>query len=271
MTEQRKKIEESVDFIKNEMPKNFKPSIAVITDKEIPLPQGFKVLGKIPVSDTEHGGDFILGKYSNRDTIIIKGRIHFYDGFSMREIAHFIYVLKELGVKKIISIDEAGHLNPRFKCGELALVYDHINLTGDNPLIGENDDKLGIRFPDMSNAYDRDTFEKAYKIFQNQKVKINESVYIGLIGPETETEAEARFYREIGGDVAGYSFIPENIAAVHSETKFLGICLITRELLADKMAEDNSSEEELEKFKNENLKKAIKELNKIYGDLIKNL
>jgi purine-nucleoside phosphorylase len=271
MTEQRKKIETSVDFIKNEIPKNFKPSIAVITDIGIPLPAGFKVTGKVPVSDTDRSGDFIFGKFSGKDVIIIKGRLHFYDGFSMRDIAHYIYVLKYIGVKKIISIDEVAHLNPRFNCGELALVYDHINLTGDNPLIGENDEKLGIRFPDMSNAYDKDLFDKVYKIFQDKKVKTNDSVYIGSIGPETETEAEARFYRDIGGDVAGYSFIPENIASVHSETKFLGIGLITREIVADKMAESVIPEEEMEKSKTINLKKAIMELNKIYGELLKKL
>ena len=166
----------------------------------------------------------------------------------MRDLGHVIYTIKELGIKKIISVDEAGHLNPRFKCGELALIYDHINLMGGNPLIGENDDNLGFRFPDMSNPYDEVLFYKVRDLMNTESILPNESVYVGTMGPASETEAEARFYREIYGDVTGYSLVPENISAVHAEMKFTAIGLITRELVADRMVNDKSTiEREREK------------------------
>jgi len=133
----------------------------------------------------------------------------------------------------------------------------------------ENDDELGLRFPDMSNAYDMGLFEIAYSIFQDNRMKMSESVYLGVIGPESETEAEARFYREIGADVVGYSLVPEDITAVHSKLKFLGIGLITRELIADKMLEDESTEAEKEKLRKKHLKKCETLLNKIIGSIIK--
>jgi len=277
MTEQRKLILESADYIKKISPKNFKPTIAVITDKDYKLPSYLKIIQKIklaeippfistPEEDPE--GKIIFAKSGNKDIIIIHGRIHFYEGYTMRDIGHFIYVLRYLGIKKIIGTDEAATLNPRYSPGDIALLYDHINLMGDNPLIGENDEELGIRFPDMSDAYSKELFAKAYKIFQKHQLKINESVYIGVIGPESETDAEAGFYREIGSDVCGYSIVPENITAVHAKVKYLGISLLCRELIPDKMREDKSDSKEKELLKQKNLKVANEKLNKILKDII---
>lgn len=252
MTEQKKKVLISKKYLDKFIPVNFRPEIAIITGSDYKLPSFLKILKKIkldsipPVMEMKDNITryFIFAKYGSKNIVIINGRYHFYEGFTMRELGHYIYLLKVLGVKKIISIDEVANLNPRFSPGEIALIYDQINLMGDNPLIGENDDSFGIRFPDMSDAYSSDLFKKIYKILQNLKIKINESVYLGLIGPESETEAEARFYREIGSDIAGYSLIPENISAVHAGMKFSGIGLITRDIIADKIAEDNSTEAE---------------------------
>jgi purine nucleoside phosphorylase len=123
----------------------------------------------------------------------------------------------------------------------------------------------------MSNAYDVEQFEVAYSVFQDKSMKMNESVYLGTIGPETETEAEARFYREIDSDVVGYSLVPENITAVHNNIKFLGIGLITRELIADIMLEDESTDAEKEKSRKKYLKKCEVELNKILGSILKKI
>jgi purine-nucleoside phosphorylase len=142
---------------------------------------------------------------------------------------------------------------------------------GDNPLIGENDSELGIRFPDMSNAYDKNEYSKIYKVIRNKKIKINEAVYIGTIGPETETEAEARFYREIGADVTGYSLVPEDITAVHAGISYCAIGLISRNLVADKMMEDTRTEKDKEKDQKENLKKSLKILSKIIKEIIEKL
>lgn len=272
MTEQKRRILESVSAIREKMPPGFKPAIAVIAETNYKLPGGIKILKKISYrnippkfdfADTAEGGSFCFARSGKTDMLFLKGRHHYYDGYSMRDIGHIIYTLRLLGIRKILSVEEVAHLNPRFSCGELALIFDHINFMGDNPLIGENDDSLGVRFPDMSDAYSRDVYRRMYKVFQDNKVRINESVYLGIIGPQTETEAEVRFYRDIGSDVLGYSIAPENISSVHCGIKFAAIGLITRELIADKMLEDKRSIAELDKFQSKYRKIAQAELNRI--------
>jgi purine-nucleoside phosphorylase len=280
MTEQRKKILETVAYLKKLLPANYKAGLALIVEENYKLPRDIKVIKRINLRDVPSTYDkdncdnsmyLLASKIGNVNLFVLKGRLHFYDGIKMRDIGHFIYTLNYLGVDKILSVDEVGMLNPRFKCGELALIYDHINLMGDNPLIGENDNDLGIRFPDMSNAYDENILRKMKRVFMDNKEVINESVYLGIIGPESETEAEARFYREIECDVLGYSLVPENITAVHARTKFAGIGLITRELIADKMKADTSTEKEREKERIKYFKKAEGALNNILTALIKTL
>lgn len=251
MSKQKQQILESVKYIKQYFPPKFSPEIAVIGEIDYKLQANFNVLKQISFNNIppHFNYDYIMDsrtlclcKHKTKDLIIVNGRLHYYEGVSMRDIGHWIYVLKFLGVRTILSIEDVATLNPRYKCGELALIYDHINLMGNNPLIGENDEELGVRFPDMSNAYDNKKFTSIHSFLLEQKIKINESVYIGLIGPASETAAEARFYREIGADVVGYSIIPENIVSVHSNVKFAAIGLIVRELIADKMMEDESTE-----------------------------
>ncbi len=280
MTKQKEKILISANFLKENFPKRFSPKAAIISEKDFGIENNFKILGgidyrKIPphfeCTKAINPGKILFARSGSKDLIIFSGRLHFFDGFSMREIGHFIYVLKQLGVNTILGIEEAGLLNPRFKCGEIALVYDHINLMGDNPLIGENDAMLGLRFPDMSNSYDKNIYAKIFKIFQDNKIKVNEAVYLGTIGPESETEAEARFYRDIGSDVVGYSIVPEDIAAIHGRVKYCAICLLTRELIADKMMEDSRAEKQKEKDKKDSLKKSLMVLNGIIKDIIEKI
>lgn len=280
MTEQRKKILETVIYLKQNLPSNHNAKLALIIEDKYKLPESIKILKKINLREApvtfnketcNNNLHLLLAKSGNLSFLILKGRLHFYDGVEMRDIAHFIYCLKYLGIDKILSIDEIGYLNPRFKCGEISLIYDHINLMGDNPLIGENDNELGIRFPDMSNAYDEKLFEKTSAVFRENKIKTNEAVYLGIIGPESETEAETRFYREIGSDVLGYSLIPENITAVHAKIKFVAIGLITRDLIADRMLVDTSTEKEKELINIKNYKKAEGLLNKILVQILKSI
>ena len=268
MATQRKKIIDTVNLLKKQFPAGYKASLSLIIENNYKLSKTFKILKSINLNNNRK---MLLAKCGDKNIIILKGRLHFFDGFSMRDISEIIYVLKYLGINKIISVDEAGQLNPRFNCGELALIFDHINFMGDNPLIGENDDELGVRFPDMSNAYSPELFLKAFNVFQNNKIKINESVLLGIIGPESETEAEARFYRYTGSDILSYSIVPENITAVHCGIKFLGIGLLSRELIADKMKDDTTSEKVKNALQQKNLKKANELLNKIILPLIKNL
>ncbi len=279
MSEQLEKINQTTGIIKNKFPKKFRPEVALIIEKNFELLSGFRILCEITYDKIFPGeenlkrnaGKIIFATCGNKEVIILKGRFHFYEGISMRDIGHMIYVLRYLGIKKIISVDEVGHLNPRFSCGEIALIYDHINLMGDNPLIGKNENELGLRFPDMSNAYEKGLFGKIFRILQENKIRINESVMLGVIGPESETDAEARFYREIGADVAGYSMIPENITAVHAGLSFAGIGLITRELVADKMMEDERSEKQKIKDQKESLNIAVRELGKILREIVKKI
>ncbi|HMQ69174.1 MAG TPA: purine-nucleoside phosphorylase [Ignavibacteria bacterium] len=278
MSEQINNIKTSAGFIKNKFPKNFKPVTGIVSESNFNIFGEFKVLSEIDFSDIP--GFNVSGKGSGKvlfarskgikssDVLIYKGRLHYYEEASMRDIGHTVYVMKYLGVKKLISVDESGHLNPRYNCGEIALIYDHINLTGDNPLIGRNEDELGLRFPDMSNAYNKELHEKIYKILQERQIRINDAVILGISGPQSETEAEARFYRDIGADVVGYSMVSENIASVHCGIKFAGIGIITRELVADVMLEDQRSEIQKNKDKKNSLKKAEKIMEKLIADII---
>lgn len=276
MSEQLEKIKQTSALIKHKFPKKFRPSAALIIEKNFEILSGFRILGEIGFDEIfsqdeilkRNAGKIIFADCGGRDVIVYSGRFHYYGGIQMRDIGFMIYVLRYLGVKKIVSVDEVGHLNPRFSCGEISLVYDHINLMGDNPLIGKNESELGLRFPDMSNAYDKSLYKKIYRIFQENMIRINESVMLGAIGPESETDAEARFYREIGADVVGYSMVPENITSVHAGLSFAGIGLITRELIADKMMEDERTDIQKIKEQKENLNKALKELGKIISRIL---
>lgn len=279
MSEQLEKILLSSEFIKNKFPRKFKPETALIVERNFDVLSGFKILDEINFEEIppkfeieiKGAGKILFASAGKKDILILKGRYHFFGGLSMRSIGHVIYVLKYLGIKNILSVDEVGTLNPRYNCGDLALIYDHINLMGDNPLIGRNENKLGLRFPDMSNAYDKSLFNKIYKVLQEDMIKINESVYMGITGPQSETEAEARFYREAGADVVGYSIVPEDITAVHCGINFAAIGLITRDLVADRMLEDERSENKKNKDQLNSLKDAEKNLDKVLKKIIKEM
>lgn len=273
MTEQKKRISESTEYIRSRSPFKKEPLSALVTYKNPFFLREFSTKKKLKYADippfisgegNTNEGEFIFGKLNNstKGIYILNGRYNFYNGYKMRQVSHPIYVLKELGVKTVILIDEVGFLNPRFEAGGTALIYDHINLMGGNPLIGENDASLGPRFPDMSNAYDGKLYKKTETYLKEKKFSFYPSVYLGLTGPETETESECRFYREIYSDVLGYSLIPENIAAVHCGLKCLAFGMISRELVADRLKEI-SDEERLK-----NRVAAEKKLSKIIKDII---
>lgn len=260
MTEQKRRITESADYLKAKSPFNKMPSFAVVTYANPSFLKEFKISKRVNYLDIPPAfaggngnlqGETIFASYKSVNFIILNGHINYYDGYEMRDAAHGIYVLKALGVKRVLLIDEVGHLNPRFKTGGIALIYDQINLMGNNPLIGENDGTIGPRFPDMSNAYDEKWTSDIEKFLVDKKFRYYPSVYIGLTGPETETEAECRFYREAGSDVVGYSLVPENIAAVHCGLTCAAFGIITRELVADRLAEITKDEKQKNRLKAE--------------------
>jgi len=262
MTEQKKRIIESANFIKATSPFKGKFETALITYANPVFLKEFNAVKTVPYKTIPpklegapelNAGEIIYAESGQQKILILNGHINFYSGFKMRDAAHPIYVLKELGIKNLIIVDEVGYLNPKFEAGGLALIYDHINFMGDNPLIGENDSTIGPRFPDMSDPYDSKLYAKIERFLIDKKIKFFPSVYIGVTGPETETEAECRFYREIGSDVLGYSLVPENITAVHCGLNCAAFGIISRELVADRLVEISEGDKMKNRLKAEKL------------------
>jgi purine-nucleoside phosphorylase len=229
------KITESVEFINQKS--NIKPKIAIILgtglgrlvedikEKEI-IP--YSDIPNFPISTVQgHGGNLVLGKLENKEVVAMQGRFHYYEGYNLKEVTFPVRVMKKLGADIIIISNAAGGMNRFFKRGDLMLITDHINLFGNNPLIGPNDEELGLRFPDMSEAYDRKLVELTLKVALKEKIKLHQGIYVGLTGPTLETPAEYRFLIKIGADAVGMSTVPEVIVANHMGMKVLGISCIT--------------------------------------------
>lgn len=272
MTEQKEQLKQSAEYLKSNSPFKGSVNFAVITYKNPLFLKDYKVIKRIKYSDIppafsgigDNTGEFIFASTKNgkKNFYILNGHLNIYNGYKMRESAHPVYMLNELGVKNVIIIDESGFLNPRFKVGGVSLIYDHINLMGDNPLIGENDNSIGTRFPDMSDPYNEKWYNNIAQYLRENKFEYFPSVYLGVTGPETETEAECRFYREIGADILGYSLVPENIALVHAGMKCAAFAMLTRELVADRLTEISDED------KTKNRLKAEKSFAPVLAELI---
>ncbi|HXA50159.1 MAG TPA: purine-nucleoside phosphorylase [Candidatus Acidoferrum sp.] len=174
-----------------------------------------------------HSGKLVLGKLGALEVAVMAGRAHFYEGHSMQAVTYGVRVLGALGVRSMVFTNAAGGINLELGRGGLVLISDHINLQGANPLIGPNDDSLGPRFPDMSEAYSKAYREIAKAVAAEQSIAVSEGVYAAMTGPSYETPAEIRFLRTIGADVVGMSTVPEVIVANHLGMKVLGISCVT--------------------------------------------
>lgn len=189
-----------------------------------------------PVSTVEsHHGRLIFGRLNGVRVIAMQGRFHLYEGYSAREVTLPVRVLASLGVKRLLISNAAGGMNPHFSRGDLMLITDHINLQGDNPLVGPNEDDWGPRFLDMSAPYDPQLIEKAESIALSLGIKLQGGVYAAVPGPNLETRAEYRYLRTIGADAVGMSTVPEVIAARHSGLEVLAISVITDECFPDSL------------------------------------
>lgn len=187
-----------------------------------------------PVSTAPgHKGELISGKVGNLQAVLMSGRLHYYEGFSMEQITFPIRVMQLLGIQQLFITNAAGGLNPDFEIGTPMIITDHINFLGDNPLVGSNIDSWGPRFPDMSEAYDMGLRNLALEAARELGMKIHEGVYVALSGPNFETPAELRMLRRMGADAVGMSTIPEVIAAVHGGIKVLGLSAITDRAVGD--------------------------------------
>jgi len=174
-----------------------------------------------------HHGRLLSGKMAGKAVMAMQGRFHYYEGYSMQEITLPIRVMQMLGVKTLILSNAAGGINPLFEVGDIMLITDHVNLMGNNPLIGPNIDEWGPRFPDMSQVYNRKLMALAEEAALENNIWVQKGVYVGLPGPSLETCAEIRFLKTIGVDAVGLSTIPEVIAAVHGGMAILGFSVIT--------------------------------------------
>jgi purine-nucleoside phosphorylase len=182
---------------------------------------------------TSHRGQLVCGTLSGRTVMAMEGRFHLYEGYTAAQVTFPIRVMRALGCETLIVSNAAGGMNPMHSKGDLVVIDDHINLLGVNPLIGPNDERLGPRFADMIEPYDRKLQDLALKIAIESNIVAHRGVYVGVTGPNLETRAEYRFLRAIGADVVGMSTVPEVLVAVHAGMKVLGFSIVTDLCLPD--------------------------------------
>ncbi|MCH8032649.1 MAG: purine-nucleoside phosphorylase [Bacteroidetes bacterium] len=250
MSELISKINETLEVIKKITTEEYPFGIILGTGlggltKEIDIQHEieYEDLLYFPLSTVEsHHGKLIFGKIGDKNVVAMQGRFHFYEGYSMKQITYPVRVMKFLGVKTLLVSNACGGMNPIYKRGDIMLMVDHINLLGDNPLIGMNEDELGPRFPDMSEPYDLELIKVAEEVALENKIKVQKGIYVAVPGPNLETKAEYRFLRTIGADVVGMSTIPENIVAIHMGIKVLGISIVTDECFPDSLKPVNVEE-----------------------------
>lgn len=228
-------IRETEQYLRSKLPTV--PHIAIILgtglgdlvndidiEKEIP----YEEIPNFPVSTVEgHSGRLIVGRLGGKPVLAMQGRFHYYEGYKMTEVTFPVRVFQALGVKYLFVSNAAGGINNSFEIGDIMLIEDHINLFPEHPLRGRNYKELGTRFPDMSNAYDKDLRRMVMQIAKDNNIKLQYGVYIGTQGPTFETPSEYNYFRIIGGDAVGMSTVPEVIVANHAGMKVLAFSIIT--------------------------------------------
>ncbi len=243
MKELLEKINETLEVIRTYTKEEYRIGIilgtglgGLVKEIQIDVEIDYSLLPHFPLSTVEsHNGKLIFGKIAGKNIVAMQGRFHFYEGYTMQQITYPVRLFKFLGVETLLVSNACGGMNPLYKRGDIMLMTDHINLLGDNPLIGKNIDELGPRFPDMSEAYSKELLSLAEEVALENKIKVQKGVYVAVAGPNFETRAEYRFLRAIGADVVGMSTIPENIVANHMGMKVLGISIITDECFPDRL------------------------------------
>ncbi|MBX3421725.1 MAG: purine-nucleoside phosphorylase [Pirellulaceae bacterium] len=182
---------------------------------------------------TSHRGRLVCGSLCGLPVMAMEGRFHLYEGYPLKQVTLPVRVMRAMGAELLVVSNAAGGMNPNHRSGDIVVIDDHINLMGDNPLIGINDDRLGPRFPDMSQPYDQTLIDKALEVARQQNIVAHRGVFVAVSGPNLETRAEYRFLRAIGADVVGMSTVPEVIVAVHAGMRAVGFSVITDMCLPD--------------------------------------
>jgi purine-nucleoside phosphorylase len=241
MTQLYNQVQEAAAFVRSQWPATPLAGIVLGTGLDgladevadaVTIPYGNIPHFPRPTAPT-HKGQLVCGTLSGKPVVVLRGRMHFYEGYSMQQVTFPVRVLKALGCGVLIVTNACGGMNPQYAKGDLMLIEDHINLLGDNPLIGPNDERLGERFPDMCYAYDRELLALARRVAREERIPVQQGVFVAVAGPNLETRAEYRFLRAIGADVVGMSTVPEVIVGVHAKLRNLGVSVVTDLCLPD--------------------------------------
>jgi purine-nucleoside phosphorylase len=235
-------LQATTDYIKKKIG-DFEPEIGIILgtglgglveDIEILHSLMYSNIPNFPISTLEfHSGKLIFGMLSGKKVVAMQGRLHYYEGYDMKQITFPVRVMKMLGIRKLFVSNASGALNPDFRKGDLMIIHDHINMQSDNPLRGRNTASLGPRFPDMCEPYNMELISKGMEIAQKYNIRCHKGVYVSVNGPNLETRAEYRFLRIIGADAVGMSTVPEVIVATHMSLPVFAISVLTDEGFPD--------------------------------------
>lgn len=267
------RINEAAQVINDQLSK--RPTIGLILGSglgdladeiECAVSINYREIPHFPVSTVEgHAGKLVIGQLHGKQVVAMKGRFHYYEGYSMQEVTFPVRVMKMLGIELLIVTNACGGMNPNFQAGDLMIITDHLNMTGDHPLIGENDERLGPRFPDMSRAYDPHLQAFVEQTAKRINVSVQKGVYAGIAGPSYMTAAELNMLRKLGADAVGMSTVPEVIVANHMNVKVIGLSCITDMALSDQL--EPLTHEQVVKVANETKPKFMKLMNAIIDKL----
>jgi purine-nucleoside phosphorylase len=247
-------IQEATDFLRSKT--SFQPKVGIILGSGLSgladeiegvATVGYEDIPHFPVSTVKgHSGKLILGKLAGVAVAAMAGRFHFYEGYSMQQVTFPVRVMKALGVEMLIVSNAAGSVNAAYEVGDLVFLRDHINLQADNPLRGPNDERLGVRFPDMLHAYDPTLLDLASVIAQANGIRSHRGVYVALQGPNLETPAEYEFMHRIGADVVGMSTVPEVIVARHAGLRVFAVSVVSNKSYPISTIKETSHDDVLE-------------------------
>ena len=266
-------MRETLDFIKSKI-NDFAPEIAIILgsgmghfcDSLEGVSIKYSEIPKFPVSTVEgHKGELLFCEVEGKACVIMQGRFHFYEGYTMREATYPVKIFKKLGIKTLIVTNASGALDKKYNVGDIVLMRDHINFIGTNPLIGRNDESLGTRFPDMSECYSKELRKIAKNCSLETGIELNEGVYVAVSGPSYETPSEVKMYKMLGGDIIGMSSAPEAIVANYCGIKVLGLSLVTN--YASGVTESRPNHAEVLEIGKRSAEKMIGLIKKIIGNI----